>query len=283
MRSFMAHSLITIFLVLMFSNCQPPKDDEAIARVNKKFLYKNDLEGLIPEKTNPDDSLSFVMNFINKWAKEQLLIDKALINLSEEKQNEFQKLIDQYKRDLYINAYIEQIIKRELDTIVTNNQMISYYNENKNSFRANSTLSRIRYILLPKNHTKFELIKQKFGNYNLKDKDFWETHKMQFKASALNDSIWIDMNQIFTKLPFITPENKNDYLISGNFFQYADSLDVYLVKVNQVIPTNSVSPFEFIKPTLKEVIINTRQRELIKKFEKDITDDAIKSKKYEIY
>jgi hypothetical protein len=44
-----------------------------------------------------------------------------------------------------------------------------------------------------------------------------------------------------------------------------------------------MSPFEYIKPTLKEVILNKRKLELIKKFEKEITDDAIKNNDYEIY
>ena len=272
-----------VFLLTLLMSCYPEKEPESVARVNNKFLFKSELQGLIPENTSKDDSLSFVLNYINQWAKQELLIDKALVNISNEKQNEFQKLIEQYKRDLYINAYIEQIVKRGLDTIVTQNQMISYYNENKNSFRNNNTLTRLRYILLPKNHSKFDLILQKFKSNPSGNQDFWNTHQMQFKASALNDSIWIDMNQVFQKLPFINPENKEDYLKSGYFFQHTDSLDVYLVKVNQVLPINSISPFEYIKPTLKEVIINSRQRELIKKFEKEIIEDAIKSKKYEIF
>jgi hypothetical protein len=34
---------------------------------------------------------------------------------------------------------------------------------------------------------------------------------------------------------------------------------------------------------LKEVLLNKRKLELIKKFEKDITNDAIKNNDYEIY
>jgi hypothetical protein len=50
-----------------------------------------------------------------------------------------------------------------------------------------------------------------------------------------------------------------------------------------VIDKNQISPFEFSKPTLKEVLLNKRKLELIKKFEKDITNDAIKNNDYEIY
>jgi hypothetical protein len=91
------------------------------------------------------------------------------------------------------------------------------------------------------------------------------------------------MNQIYSKLPFINPENRDRYISSGISYQYPDSTDVYLVKVARVLDRNQVSPFEYIKPTLQQLIINNRKLELIKKFEKEITDDAIKNNKYEIY
>ena len=50
-----------------------------------------------------------------------------------------------------------------------------------------------------------------------------------------------------------------------------------------MIDKNQVSPFDYIKPTLKEIILNKRKLELIKQFEKEITDDAIKNNDYEIY
>jgi hypothetical protein len=91
------------------------------------------------------------------------------------------------------------------------------------------------------------------------------------------------MNQVYQKLPFITPDNSENYIAPGKTIQYPDSTDVYLVKISNVIDKNEVSPYEYVKSTLKELIINRRKLELIKKFEKEITDDAIKNKNYEIF
>lgn len=272
------------FSLVILTFCTPKKENNAVARVQKKYLYASELNDLVPPGTTEEDSIRIVKNYLDQWAKQQLLVDKALQNLSEEKQKEYQQLVEQYKRDLYIKGYIEQIVQRELDTVVTSNQMIKYYNKNRENFKTNSILVKLRYIHLPKNHPKFALIQQKFNNFRPeKDVEFWNTHQLQFKNSALNDSIWVEMNQIYKKLPFLNPENSSNYIISGKSFQMPDSLDVYLVKINQALPINSVAPFEFVKPTIKGVIINSRQQELVKKFEKDITNDAIKTKKYEIY
>ena len=71
--------------------------------------------------------------------------------------------------------------------------------------------------------------------------------------------------------------------VKGQPIEIQDKDDTYLIKVSNVIDKNQISPFEYIKPTLKEVLLNKRKLELIKKFEKDITDDAIKNNDYEIY
>jgi hypothetical protein len=106
---------------------------------------------------------------------------------------------------------------------------------------------------------------------------------LQFKSFALNDSVWVDMSQVYGKLPFITPDNRDELIIAGKKIERPSKNDVYLVKITNVIDKNQISPFEYIKPTLKEVLLNKRKLDLIKKFEKEIIDDAIKNKDYETY
>lgn len=270
---------ITVSCDLFKSKANP----EAVARVNDSYLYKEDLIDLIPAGTSKEDSITIIRRFIDRWATQELLKRAALVNISSEKQAEFSKLIEQYKVDLYNKAYLEEIVKREVDTILNNQEVQNFYKENKENFRTNGALVKLRYINLPKDHPKFDLIKSKFFDYKKADKKFWDNYQLQFKSFALNDSVWVEMNQIYRKLPFITPDNRETYISSGKALQYPDSADVYLVKITNVIDKNQVSPYEFVKPTLKELIINKRKLDLIKKFEKDITNDAIKNKKYEVY
>ena len=106
---------------------------------------------------------------------------------------------------------------------------------------------------------------------------------MQLNSFALNDSIWVDMSQVYAKLPFINPDNRDDYILSGKTIQKTEAGNNYLVKISHVIDKNQIAPFDYLRPTLQEVIINKRKLELIKNFEKEIIDDAIKDKKYEVY
>jgi len=277
----------TILLVLfLFSSCNYFKPDAkplSIARVNDSYLYKEEIKDLVPIGTSKEDSIVIVHNYINRWASQKLLIKAAEINLSQDNKLAFDELIKQYKIDLYTKAYIEEIVKRKVDTVVTDSELKLYYNQNKENFKTNGTLVRLRYINLKKDNPKYETIKSKFFDFRKSDTKFWNTYALQFKNFALNDSVWVEMSQIYTKLPFINPDNKDQYIASGKTIQHADSLDMYLVKITNVIDKNQIRPFEYLKPTLKELILNKRKLELIKKFEREITDDAIKDKKYEIY
>ena len=274
--------VLVLFISCSYFNKQEVKP-EAIARAGNVYLYPSDIEELVPAGTSKEDSISIVRNFMDRWATQTLLIDAAEVNLTQENQVLFDKLIQQYKIDLYTKAYLEQIVKQTIDTIVTEQELKGYYDLNKENFRTNGALVKLRYIHLPKDHPKLELIKQHFFNFKKKDAKFWETYQLQFKDYALNDSVWVDVNHVYRKLPFVTPDTYQEYIAPGKAIQKPDSLDVYLLKISNVIEKNEVSPYAYIKPTIRDLIINQRKLELIKKFENELRDDAIKNKKYEVY
>jgi hypothetical protein len=281
-----ARVVLLCVMTLVVTSCDfnsKAPESEAVARVGKEFLYLEDIIDLVPEGVSAEDSLSIVKSYIERWATRQLIIDAAIRNLSPEKQKEYDKLIQQYKLDLYTKGYLEEVVKQSLDTVVSQSELKQYYDLNKENFRLSGALVRLRYIQLPEDHPKFEVIKNRFYEPKKNDKAFWENYQLQFKSSALNDSVWVELNQIYRKLPFVTPENRDQYIVSGKSSQYKDSTDVYLVRVLKVTDRNDIAPFEFIKPTLEEIILNQRKLELIKKFEQEIKHDALKNKSYEVF
>lgn len=278
--------ILLLFVLCLASSCGYFKEDakpQSVARVNDSYLFEEEIKSLVPAGTSKEDSIAIVKSYIDRWAAQKLLYDAAELNLSKEKQEEYNELVRQYQIDLYTKAYIEEIVKRSVDTVVTKEDVEAYYKENKENFRTTGTLVKLKYIRLLKDHPKFAGIKSRFGSSKKADIKALEGMAIQFKSYAFNDTTWVDMNQVYQKLPFITPDNRDKYISSGISYQYPDSTDVYLVKVSKVLDRNQVSPFEYIRPTLVQLIINNRKLELIKKFEKEITDDAIKNNKYEIY
>lgn len=253
-----------------------------MARVNDFYLYKSDIAKLISENTSPEDSTLIVNNFITRWATQKLLIGQAKINLSPEQLARFDKLVQEYENDLLTEAYKNVIVSRQLDSTITEREYRDYYEENKENFKQKVLLVKMRYVQLPPNYDGLASVKEKLDRYNEKDRKSLNSHNYQFIASNFNDSTWIKEDVLLNALPVIKGKTE-EVLKKSNFSQLQDSLGVYLVKIEDIRYPNDTAPLSYVKPTLKQIILNKRKLELIKKLETDITRDAIETNHFEIY
>ena len=77
---------------------------------------------------------------------------------------------------------------------------------------------------------------------------------------------------------------KNDFnLKKRDFFVYKDSLQVYLLKVFDYKQYNTSAPFEIVEANIEKILINRKKLYFLKNFDKEILDDAIQTKKLEIF
>ncbi|MBU2928341.1 peptidyl-prolyl cis-trans isomerase [Winogradskyella psychrotolerans] len=273
-------------MCLLATSCdyfKTSEDQKPVARVNESFLYEDDIKDVVPKGTSKEDSTLMVNAYINRWARRLLLMDGALVNLSEEKQNEFSKLVEQYKNDLYTKAYLEGLVKKNIDSVVKRESAELFYENNKESFKLNDDLIQFRYISLPLNPVNLDTIKNRFQRFESKDKMYLDSISVQFRSYSLNDSLWLKLSRVEEKIPIINNTNKNELLKKTNFLQLKDSLNLYLMLVNDVRLQNDYAPLDYVKSSIKKIVINKRKLELIKQLENDITNDAIKQNKFQTY
>jgi hypothetical protein len=277
-------SLISIAFLLTSCNLYKTESNEnPLARVGDNYLYASDIKQIVPENASKTDSTLIANAYINRWASGLLLMDNALVNLPVEEQKGFEDLVSQYKNDLYTNAYLEALVKKMIDTTVSSTEAEIFYKKNKESFKLNDDLIKFRYVNIPQNSINPEVIEERFKRFDYNDKIFLDSIAVQFKSYSLNDSIWIKANQVVAKVPVITQENKNQLLKKSNFIQLKDSINLYLMQINDVLLQNDYAPLDYVKPSINQIVINKRKLELIKQLENDITKDAIKNKQFEIY
>ena len=281
----MNKTFLTIISLIVLCSCDFINQDNLdtpIARVNDSYLYKKDIKNLIFENTSKDDSTLIVANFINRWATKQLLIDQSIINLTQEKQDAYNNLVNQYKTDLYIEAYKSSIVAKQLDSVITFEELEKFYNQNKENFKLNDNLLKIRYIHIDENFSNTKELVEKFKRFDSIDKNELTKLSIKFKAFNLNDSIWIKNDLLIRVLP-VLKQNNIQVLKKTNFTQLQDSLGVYLVKIEALLKTNDIAPLSYVKPTIEQIVINKRKQEILKKIEKEITIDAIKNKNFELF
>ncbi|WP_299214322.1 peptidyl-prolyl cis-trans isomerase [uncultured Aquimarina sp.] len=277
-------SIIVLFVLFVScGNINREANREVVARVNETYLYKDDIKNLVPDATTKEDSINIINNYINIWATRQLFIDQSKRNLNETELQEFDNLVEDYKSTLYINAYKDAVINKSINMEITEEDMSSYYSENLENFNLNEELVKLRYLHLPPDYNNIVATQTRFNRFKEEDEEDLLTKKLEFVTFSFGDSIWVQFDQVLNKIPVLKTQDRNKVLKKGKYVQLRDSLGVYMIKIKEVLKKNETAPLEYIKPTIRQIILNKRKRELIKKLEKDITKDAIKNKQFEIY
>jgi hypothetical protein len=252
-----------------------------IAKVNTAFLYKEDIKDILPENYKPKDSALLVANYINSWAKKQLLLSKARLNLTDDAL-ELEKLVQKYREDLLINKYREAVITQNLDTIVNEADIDTFYVHNKDILKLNEDLLKLKFIQVDKNIIDRKKIEKLFKSDNREDIAILIDKELEFKSFYFNDSIWIKYTDVHNKIPLLEKKEinnikKNTYLVKE------DSLNLYLINIKEVLKRNSISPKSYVLPTIKQMILHTRKLNLLKEIETTLLNDANKNGQYEIY
>ena len=256
---------------------------KVLARVGSNYLYFNDIKNNLESFDNEYDSILNARSLIERWARNQILIQQAQINLPETKVETLDKLIDEYKIDLYSNTYREIIINKKFDSIVSQDELDSFLYRNKNIFFLKEPLYKVRYIHLPPDNVDQSKIQLSFQRFNFKDELFLDSLSYQYYSHILSEGIWINQNNLINKIKFINKKNFGRYVKKSEFFRVRDSLGVYLFYVIESLEKGDLPPLEVISPTIKNIILNQRKIKFTKEFEKNILLDAIKSNIYETY
>ena len=279
------YSFFPIVCLLFFINCEyfSSKPKLAIARVQDKYLFFEDIKNEIPINLSSPDSIIFVRNKIINWAKNHILNEKALINLNQEDQDKLLSLVDSYKSDLFSHSYQEKMVKTTMDTLISEIEIENYYDLNKSNFKLNEDLVKARFLKINNDNYNIKDIRNRFKRFRKEDVVFLDSISLQFSSFSFNDSIWINKDLFFSKVPDIKTYIKNNIVKKTLFYQLEDSLELYLLKIDKSIFRNDIVPLDYIKPTLRQILLNKKKLEFVSDFEKDLIDDALQNKELEFY
>ena len=274
---------IYLIILLLICSCDLPTNEEsnAVARVGEDFLFVSDIEDQIGP--NGSDSIQITRRTINEWAEELLYLKKAEINLSSREKKRLEELVSTYRNDLYVKTYKDKAIQSQLDSIVEKEEIESYFEQNKLNFKTNKDLLRGRYVRVRNENYNLRSIRKSIRRFNEDDKVFLDSIALQFTTYSLNDSIWVQASQFLNRLPSISERRYKNFLKNDTFFELQDSLEVYLVVVEEVVLRNDLAPLDYVAPTLKQILINKRKLELMRQLDREIIEEGLRQNIYEVY
>ena len=277
---------ITSFFFVILVSCDSitsSNQDRLIARAENHYLYLSDLERNLNSFSSVEDSLIKATNYINNWAREKLLFEKSLINLPQEKISDLINLVDAYKNNLFINAYREFVLKSTMESFDTISTINSFYDANKQNFLLKEPIFRVRYVSFPTDNVVRKQITSRFKRYNVEDVRFLDSLSFQFSSYFLSDTVWLNQIEVGEKLNDLNQNQKELFLKSPNYFEVKDSLVIYLFQLAERLERGNIAPISYVENTIRDILFNKKKLELLRSFDDDVLQDAIKTKKFEKY
>ena len=142
----------TILLLFIIScNYNLKNNDGYVARVGDEFLSVEEIQELIPKNLNKQDSILIVNDIIKEWATSKLLIQNAIINLTEIEKSQIDNKSEKYRENLIISEYRNKISNNNPDTLASDDEIELFFIENSKNFKLFEEIIKGRYVKHNKN------------------------------------------------------------------------------------------------------------------------------------
>lgn len=282
---------IIVFVLVVAGSCgcdfvdRLVHDDETVARVGLKRLYKSQLEKYIPNGLNPEDSAKLVGQYINTWAREQIYIDIAESELSKEEKN-VEVELEEYKNSLLKYRYEQKFVNERLDTSISAKEVEDYYKSHQEIFILDRPLVRARILDIMGDSPKLDELLKFMSSENEEDLVMADSIAYVYAIRYADHSDkWLNIVDVSRELGVdygdaMSKLKSPDKLL---VFKEEERSDIRYIYVKDRIKAGSVAPLEYCAERIRDVILSARKHALLDDLERDLLNDAKEKNYLKIY
>lgn len=266
-------------VILIPSGCNNGNSNRIpVAKAGKSTLYLDQVNSLVPAGTPAADSTALVKNYINSWARRELMYQKAEENITSDLMKDIDNQVREARMNLVIYQYQRQLMLQKMDTTISDTELENYYLNNKGSFVLNYNIVKALFIKLPRETPGLARIRNLARSSNQAGLHQLESLCYQFaeKYDDFKDE-WITLNQLMAEFPSVI-NNQENFLRNNTFYETsgADSAYVYMLAIRDYRLRSAIAPFEYVRDDIKRIIWTNRRLEFIQSLENGIYNDALK-------
>jgi len=278
---------LLLVLGLVFSNCgtkeeTPVENNQKLAKVFNKVLYLSDLEGMILSNESPQDSLLRLNALVEKWVRDNLLMHEAERNIP--KDLDIDQLVRDYRASLIRHSYEKRMVEVSLDSVITQQELLTYYETNKDQYQLTNTIMRCHFLKIPKTTADIGDAKKLWKNKGNSSEDYTALleYASQFaEVYMLEDSLWYKLNDIGLQLPknTISPSKVR----SDKTYSLDDDNYHYFLEVLETVGAKKIAPLGYIKDQATKVILHKRKFKLLEEKKEEFYERETQRNNVEIF
>jgi len=256
---------------------QTEEKKKVLAKVYNKQLFAEDLEGILPESYKPEDSTMIYNAYIENWLRDAVLMHEAEQKIS--KNIDIDQLVKDYRSTLILHNYEEIIVKSQLDSVISPQELQSFYENNKDNYHLKIPLVRARFMKIPINSNEIEFVEKWIASEDMDDKvNLIEYCGIYAEIYYLNDEEWYEIDKITRHLPTNLYPNSTLSQAGGNISRQDERYKYYL-RILEVIPKNEAPPIDYIEKKARQIILQRRKSKLLEEHRENLYDKEIENVK----
>jgi len=275
------HKLLSWGLCLwVLSSCKPgdDPDDPIVASVDEAKLKRSELIDMLPEDYDLADSATLADQLVKKWITEKAVLSLAEDNLSES-QKDFSSKLEDYRNSLLIYAYERELVNQKLDTLVSDEEIETFFNENIENFKLKNFILKVWFIEVSAEAPR----RRKLISWFKSDKDEdWEKLDDYCKKFAeycfFEGDRWIYIDDLVMQVP-LSVSDWGNFLNTTSYYEFEKDGKLYLLRIFDHVLRGETAPLDLEKEKVRNLIINKRKVDLVKKMRKDALSEAYAEKK----
>lgn len=257
-------------------------NDLPVAKVFDKYLLKSEVTNFIPTGTSTNDSLIMAQSYVRNWITKELLLHKAIQNLSDEEKN-IRKQVEDYSSSILIHKYKEKLVAQKLDRGISDAEIAQYYDNNKFNFILNTPVVRALFIVLPKSAINIDNVRKWFRSKDAKDQAALEEYCITSakKYDNFNDQ-WIPLRDILNLLPITGSDWEAKYK-NKELIETENDENYYFLKIYETRQEHETAPLGYVKKEIEILLLNKRKIAFEENLEKDINAEGTRKDYVKIY
>ncbi|CAI8183764.1 MAG: Uncharacterised protein [Bacteroidia bacterium] len=274
-------NILSILTICSIIACDSNTSGKVIARAFGNELYDTDIADLISDDASYEDSVFFTKEFINIWVSKQVLLNEAERILDAQEKDKSKEL-EAYKHDLLSYELINKLVRQEIDTTFSDEELELYYEDNKNEFELTQNIIKLIFYKVPLNSKNLDLL---WSSFRANDQSIYPTLLSLSKRGGNyyeNGNSWVFFDDILKEIP-INTYNQEHYLNNHKYIRIIEGDFIYFIKINDFKTRSMLSPFVLEKRRIKEILLNKRQQELQRSIESNLLEKAYSNNHIQLF
>ena len=269
-----------------------PKE-KAIATAYGEKLSERDLLDMLPENLSAEDSAAFATRLVDRWLREQVLLNHATRELSGEIAS-LEQALESYRRSLLINTFEGRFVENRLNDEVSEEAIRAYYDEHPELFTLHDHAVQVLYFHFPdpkllasQRGMVWKEANQKQWTDEQQQLTFWleradslaipELERWCMEEGAvhhLDHEAWWMVDDLVNEIP-LSLYRVEKQIQSDKPLSFTEEKRIYFVRFLNHGLKGKIAPIDLARTQIIELILQKRRSEMLSNLREQLLQEAV--------